>query len=188
MMALNQINVKIPIIYDTIRNIDNHKMLRCNYFSVQTDEPLPNWHLGINNESYPILLLNLEAIIIGAPKSPELFRNPLDIDDMYNSIEENTDLFVDINDIWIPQDWFKLGNFIPGSVFRISQKLFTSCWKYRNDQIDVNEFISSFNEKEDGIISFSEDESAVYNEWTKLQIQQSQEIYRQNQNKLKKLQ
>ena len=191
-MEEDQKIVKIPIVYDTIREIDGQKMLRCTYFTVQTDEPLPNWYLNLGNTTYPILLLNLEAIIIGAPKSPEMFRNPLDIDDMYEFIEKNTDLFVDINDIWVPHSWFKFKEFKPGSVFRLRSDLFTYCWKFRNDQISIYEFIENesilnLKEREERMVYFSEEESTAFNKWTSSQILQSQEIYRKNENKLKKL-
>lgn len=191
-MKKYQNNVNIPVVYDTIREIDGHQMLRCSYFTVQTDEPIPNWNLDLGSESFPILLLNLEAIIIGSPKSPDMFRTPLDIDDMYALIEETAGLFVDINDIWISHSLFKFKEFKSGSVFRLDRELFTYCWKYRNDQISIselieNEIILSSKEREQSLVYYSEEESDAFKNWTSMQIQQSQELYRQNDSKLKKI-
>lgn len=188
--------VKIPIIYDAIREIDGIPMLRCTYYTVQTDEPLSNWSLDLENKTYPILLLNLEAIIIGAPQSLKMFRNPFDIDGMYELIEDNTDLFVDINDIWVPHSWFKYREYNPGSVFRLRRDLFTYCWRYRNDQISMHEFIENKSiinlkilaeEKQQSMLDYSEEESIAFQNWSSTQIQKSQEKYRENKNKLNKL-
>ena len=189
--------MQIPIIVDVEREIDDYRMIRCAYFTIQSDEPLPNWSLGIGNFSSPILLLNLEAILTGSPNNPDKFENVEDIESMYDFIERHDELFVDINDIWVPIEWFGKVDVKQGMVFRIPEDRFSICWRLRNDRISIEEMFSDENVKEENIklkllqephVHFSDNETHVFNQWTKLQIEKSKERYNKNKDRtLKKI-
>lgn len=190
-------NNNIPIISDVVRNIDGYKMVRCSYFTIQSDEPLFNCSLKIGNLNYPILLLNLEAIILGSPNNPFEFKNMVDINEMYEFIEEGDLLFVDINDIWIPIEWFGEIEIKQGMVFRIPGERFSICWRLRHDKISIEEMFSKENIKDKDVkinflheppVRFSEKETQAFNQWTNLQIEQSRKRYEENRNNtLKKI-
>lgn len=182
----------IPILVDVERNIDEHQMIRCSYFSVQSDEPLPDWNLRIGKFNSPILLLNIEAILLGAPNETRVFKDHSDITAMYDYIESQDELFVDINDIWIPVEWFGGIKTKQGMVFRISQDLFTHAWKFRNDKIVADELMESANVKtameqskstQSPMVIFSEEETYVFTDWTKSQIEESRSRYDERQRK-----
>lgn len=169
----------IPIIVDVERNIDGIKMIRCSYYSIQSDEPMPNWSLNIGRNNAAMLLLNLEAILLGSPDSPDNFRNVNDIDAMYYLVEEHEGLFVDINDIWVPKRWFGKDDLKQGLLFRISQESFSWCWKFRNDVISAEEFLAFEKEMKDSYLRFSEEETNAFYMWTEKQILQSRDIYQE---------
>ena len=190
----------IPVIVDVRRNIDGMEMVRCSYYSVQSDEPLDDWNLGLGGRSYPILLLHLEAIILGPPNGRRKFSDQSDFDAMYDSIEgepgspNDNGLFVDINDIWIPLGWFGSIELQQGLVFRIPSNLFSLCWKFRNERISTDEFLELRNEllledrqREKRMrLKFSRPESEVLGQWTQTQIDNSRERYHKSKLKLKK--
>lgn len=189
-------NILVPIIVDVKRNIDGYQMIRCSYFSVQSDEPLPNWNLKMGEVNSPILLINLEAIIVGAPNNSNKFNNYEDIIRMYNNIEKYDALFIDINDIWVPIEWFGIIGINQGMVFRIPQDRFSLCWKLRNDKISIEEMFEDENILDERIksklierppVRFSEGETFVFKKWTEVQIDQSRENYKNSKGQEKTL-
>ncbi len=185
----------IPIIADVERNIDGYKMLRCSYFAVQSDEPLPDWNLRAGEFSSPILLLNLEAILLGAPNETRTFASKEDVTAMYDYIEKQDEMFVDINDIWVPVEWFGGLKIKQGMVFRIPQDLFILAWKFRNDKIYAKELFGHKQVRKakklgkttkSAMISFSDKESRAFTGWTNLQIEESKKKYEKHRAKMLK--
>ena len=180
--------LQIPVITDVKRNIDNIIMIRCSYYSIQSEIPMPNWTINAFGTSTPMLLLNLEAILVGPLQNVDKFSRMDDIDSMYNFVEQNEGLFVDINDVWIPIEWFGVNEIKQGLVYRISQENFSLCWKLKNDTISAEEFLYESKNINEPFISFSEEETLIFQDWTKKQILESQEIYQGNRkNYLQKL-
>lgn len=176
----------IPIISDAVRNIDKHQMVRCSYFTIQSDDPLSTLTLNTSSFDSPTLLLNLEAILIGSPGNYECFEKPQDIIELYNFVEDREDLFIDISDIWVPLEWFGEMEIKQGMLFRIPDSYFSLCWKLRNDRISTEELYrdsSLYNQAHDTskqrepIVVYAEEETAAFAAWTKMQIEQSRERY-----------
>ena len=161
--------IQIPVVTDVERYIDGINMVRCSYYSIQSDIPMPNWAINVSGKSTPMLLLNLEAILVGPIQNVDKFSKMEDIDTMYDFVEQNEGLFVDINDVWIPSTWFGGKEIKQGLVYRISQENFSLCWMFRNDNISLEEFIPEGRKIKASYISFSEEETYVFQEWTKKQ-------------------
>lgn len=184
--------VLIPITVDVERNIDGYPMVRCSYFSIQSEDPLSNLTLNTDLFRAPILSLNLEAILIGSPNEGINFSSVQDINDMYDYIEDQENLFVDINDIWVPVEWFGEVEIKQGMIFRIPDHLFSLCWKLRNDRISTEELYAQtagLPKREDKeLISpqavvqlrYSEEETGAFADWTRTQIEESRAIYQNN--------
>ena len=187
----------IPIVVDVKRNIDNHIMVRCSYYSIQSDKPMPNWTIQAGGTNEAMLLLNLESILIGNPnKASYHFGEVSDVEMMYDFVEKENDLFVDINEIWVPIEWFGGVPIKQGYLFRIHQVHFSWCWQLRNDIISSDEFYSKSLDDEnlkslmdrEPIVKYSEKESEVFKQWTEKQINRSREIYQANkENYLEKI-
>ncbi len=166
----------IPVITDVERNIDGVNVVRCSYYSVRSETPLPNWTINVLGISSRMLIIDLEAILVGPPDK-DVFNSIEEIDLMYDFVENNEGVFVDINDIWIPTTWFGNINIKQGLVFRIDQEKFTLCWKLRNDYISYDEFELGCKEIEELFIIFSGSETSIFEKWTRKQIEDSKEIY-----------
>lgn len=184
-MTENITNSTVPIITDVVRNIDGYEIVRCSYLSLHSDGPNPNWSLNIDGLQSQILLVNLEAIVIGSLKDGSHFHSLSDIEQLYAFAENNEGLFVDINEIWVPFDWLGKKTIEQGLLFRIPVEYFSMCWKYTNGSISSQELFEEelTLRKEsniDSIVSFSEQETEAFNTWTKKQIDESIEIYQSN--------
>lgn len=55
-------NITVPLIVDAVRNFDGLEMVRCMYFSIETDLPFPDWHLSLGKFQIPVILVGLSAI------------------------------------------------------------------------------------------------------------------------------
>lgn len=197
MLEVKQISEKIisiPIIVDVERNIDEYQMIRCSYYTIQADEPITDLQLNIGDFDSPIFLLNLEAILIGAPNKTNRFETVQDIEAMYKYVEQYDELFVDINDLWVPIEWFGKVKIKQGMVFRIPAERFILCWKLRNDRISTDEMFLDEDVRKKAIVSrflqkpvveYS-DESVVFGNWIQDQINQSRDGYNKNK-ELKKI-
>ena len=183
---------RVPVIIDVERNIDGYPMIRCSYMSVQADEPVPQLHLEANDATFPILLLNMEAIILGTPGGSDVFDNVDDIERMYDYVEAEEKLFLDINDIWIPKAWFGKNRIRQGLLYRMPVDRFVNCWKLRNDKISSEEMFKEEDILDDAVVykyadtpvmEYSEQESNAFNNWTKKQIERSREIYQANRDR-----
>ena len=189
---------RIPIIVDvTKRVIDGQSMVRCSYFSILSEEPMQNWAINSDNINSPILLLNFESILIGPSSDTHYFSSFEEIERMYQLEESHSELFVDINDIWIPTPWFAHQKLEQGQLHRISADRFSRCWKLRNDLISIEELLDDegtvlqehiAKESSPSLVRYSPEESASFEQWTKKQIDRSSTIYHQNRERyLKKI-
>ncbi|WP_066632930.1 hypothetical protein [Labilibacter marinus] len=168
----------IPLMIDAEQVIDNHTMMRCLYFSVQFKDPLNDWNIELDEINYPCIMLHLEAIITGI----NTFTCAKDIDEMYNSIEGNGQLMLGIDDVWVPKSWFGISAPIrQGDIYRVSPKMFSMCWSFRNDRISMSSlFMRAEMElaKSDSMfMAFSVQETALFKEWSSKQIDESRMIY-----------
>jgi hypothetical protein len=170
----------IPLVVDVERNIDGYEMVRCAYYSIESETPLLGTEIEIQGTDHPFLFLHLEAIFLGSPINQDYFYSTDDIDAMYEFTESHEGLFVDINDIWIPISWFGKQEIKQGRIFRIPVDRFIACWKFRHDHIAVEELIATDLKEVAVYLDYSEEESRSFDEWTRLQISQSQEFYHSN--------
>ena len=187
----------IPIITDAIRNIDGYQMVRCSYFTIQSDDPLS--HLSLSNSGFdsPAILLNLEAILIGAPNDQKRFNGIKDINALYEYVESNDNLYIDLNDIWVPIKMFGTEKITQGMLFRIPDYYFSLCWKLRNDRISSEELFGHIGKDyldpatespPHPLLKHSKKETNAFKRWTKRQIEESRKIYKANKSEaLKKI-
>ena len=171
----------ILLVVDAVRMIDGHQMARCAYYSIASDVPMLDTNIQIEGTNRPFLFIQLEAIFLSAPNAKGYFNSIDEVDSMYTYAEQYDGVFVDINDIWVPYQWFGVEEIVAGMIFRIATDRFINCWKFRNDQITVETFLKdSVVEKKEAILSYSSEETNAFKNWTDQQIELSREIYREN--------
>lgn len=171
----------IPVITDDVKMHKIFDITRLTYFSIECDVPSPNWTLILGDQSIPFYLLGLSGIIWKPIGESDIFNSPYLIEQLFNTIEENPSLYVDINDIWLPN--FLFSNFDNvhkrGSVYRVKEDLFIRAHNYRENRIPAKQFQSICKELKDGI-AFSRDETISFQNWINNQIEKAKKLYPKN--------
>jgi hypothetical protein len=169
----------VPVIIDDIKIYLNFQMTRCTYFTVESDFPSPNWFLQLNNHQLPFYLLGLSGIIFKPFGDSETFESVELINEVFNLIESNTSLYIDTNDIWLPNFLFKEHK--RGQIYRIENDLFLKAFLFRETKIDEEEFLIYCKEFFKSLY-YSSKETEVFHEWINQQINEAREIYPKNKN------
>jgi len=165
----------IPVIVDSVKQLDNFRMTRCTYLSIENDTPSPDWTL--NNE-LPFMLNTLSGIIMEPFGGGEFVDVGL-IDDLFNQIQDTYEFFIGINDLWLPNIIFPLKKYSQGDVFRIDTALFKVAYLYNNGRISDDEYMEKclHLKEEVPLILFSEVETAAFTRWAERQIDAAKQAY-----------
>ena len=169
----------IPIMIDDIKQYKGFDMTRCTYFSIESDIPAGEWILRLKDLEIPFYLIGLSGIITEPIGDKAEFDSPHLIDEIFKTIEESPELFVDINDIWLPNFMFKDFPHARGSVFRSKERLFAEAIRFREDKIPTERFEKSCRELKDDL-SYSEKETQPFKDWAKKQIDMAKKTYPKN--------
>lgn len=169
----------VPVIIDDIKSYPNFQMTRCTYFTVESDSPSPNWVLNLDNQQLPFYLLGLSAIIYKPFGDSDIFESVELINEVFNVIERNISLYVDTNDIWLPN--FLFNEHKRGQIYRIETELFLKAFLFRETKIDEEEFLI-YCRKFFKSLYYSPQETEVFHEWINQQINEAKGIYPKNRN------
>jgi len=167
--------ISVPLLIDDTKKYDTFQMARCTYFSIECDVPSPGWQLGIGSEPIPFLMFGLSGIVFKPFGKDPIFPSPDSIDSLFNTIEENPSLFIDTNDIWLPNEIFPLSP-KRGEVYRVDYDLFKAAYLFREDKISENKFLKICRELK-GRVHYSPEESESFIGWAKRQIAEAKDRY-----------
>ena len=164
----------IPMIVDDVKTQNNFEMTRLNYFSIETVDYLEELTIKHGDLELPATVINLQGVITSTIKKTP-FLSWEEIDALFDSIDDTEALFVDTNDVWLPNILFskKLKR---GDLIRISPELFRLAIAYRSDSISYDDFISSSVDLSSDIMT-SPEEEAAFREWSQHQIGFSKDTY-----------
>ena len=162
-------NRDVPVVVDDVKRIPDFRMTRFIYFSVACDEPAPGWTLTLRELELPFLLLGLSGIVLSPPGDRSEFLEPADFDSLVDMIEKHAHLYLDINDIWLPNDSLPADRAIRGAVYRIGQELFADAFEFRNDLVSDKAFSAISKDRREQV-SYSEQETRAFRLWTQQQI------------------
>jgi len=176
---INESMSTIPIMIDDIKQYKGFDMTRCTYFSIESDIPAGEWILRLKDLEIPFYLIGLSGIITEPIGDKAEFDSPHLIDEIFKTIEESPELFVDINDIWLPNFMFKGFPHVRGSVFRTKEKLFAEAIRFREDKIPTERFEKSCRELKDYLF-YSKKETQSFKDWATHQINTAIETYPKN--------
>jgi hypothetical protein len=171
-------------------------MARVTYFAVVAAVPVPDWSLAIGGAA-SIQLLAQAGIIVG-PSPGETFRDAEQLTRLFEAIEAEDGLSVEVDDLWVPASWLRsaseqaLGDdwrrgFAPkdatrrpaddpprGVVYRLAWPVFAAAFRYRYEAMPLRHLID-----EDwlGGITLSTGETDVFREWAARQIEAARHLY-----------
>ena len=175
----------IPIIIDDVKRYGNFRMTRCTYFTIECDTLSPEWILELGELGIPFYPLGLSGIIWKPIGDKDIFDSIDLIDELFDAIEKNPSLYVDTNEIWLPNFLFRHPSNTTchkrGSVYRVENDLFRTAYFFTSDRIPERDFLKTC-EKNIERIRYSEEETKSFSEWEQTQISRAKQTYPKNSN------
>ncbi len=168
--------LSIPIVVDDTRSRETLQMSRCTYFSIRCDTPSAGWEVRLGDRSIPFLMLGLSGVIYRPSPEEELFDDPGKLEFLFKSIEEHPDLYIDISNLWIPTVTFGGGSHKRGMVYRITKKLFDTAYRFTNNEIQTEEYLTMCKEMI-GAVRYSPLETGALKKWGEMHIREAKNIY-----------
>jgi hypothetical protein len=164
----------IPLIVDDVKVQHNFEITRLTYFSIETIDYISELAISHDNQEFPVTVMDLHGIITGNLDQSE-FSSMESIEELFDRIDDTNVLFVDTNDIWLPNVLFKERP-VRSSLYRISTKLFKLALAYRSDSLSYERFITEAMDFA-GDLHRSKIEEKAFKEWSKEQISFSKIVY-----------
>lgn len=171
--------ITIPVVIDDVKSIDNFQMSRCIYFSIQCDNPSIGWELGLGKSTFPFIMLGLSGIIYKPIGNSKIFNKASHFKKLFEEVEANDDVYIDMNDIWLPNHILTGDYRKRGYVFRIDSELFLKAYEFINKQIGQEEF-DDFCKKLDYSPEYSKPETFALDQFEKQTIGEIKEAYHEN--------
>jgi hypothetical protein len=152
-------------------------MTRVTYFVITSEVPAPSWRIrpGLASE-FSVEVLGLMGVIFGPdPQTPQ-FSRPGQIAALFEAVEANPALSVELEDLWIPSSWLA-GEREParGDVYRVHLPLFQAAYRFRSEGISQEEFVERT--PWEASIAFSPEETAAFRAWAEVQITEARSAY-----------
>jgi hypothetical protein len=150
----------VPVFVDSVIGLPEFPFVRVNYLAIERDEPDPRWRLGVGGQLLPMLLLNIEAIVMQPPGATAFARFDL-IESTFAAIESDAGFTIQPSDVWFPSFLFRRNSIDAGDVYRVGIELFTDAFRYRNGAIDRATFLGTA-ERLGETLTFSAEETSAF--------------------------
>jgi hypothetical protein len=173
-------DLTIPVSLDAVRDLDGTDMARVTYFVIGSEVPEPAWELRPRRASeYSIEVLGLMGVICGPGLRTPLFRTPEQIAALFEEVEANPGLSIEIEDLWVPLAWLGREQAPRGDVFRLRLGLFQAAYRFRIEDISQQEFLQTSWE---GNASFSPEETEAFRAWAQGRIDHAKATFPKDPN------
>lgn len=173
--------VSIPIMIDDVKKSNSFQMSRCTYFSIASN--LPSTEITQDPVlKIPSFMIGFTSLICYPMGHSKLFDKSEEISNLFEAVEKVEGLYVDINDIWLPNFVLDEKNRKRGRVFRILPELFKLAYDYQNGVISDDEFIKTCAEK-NFHTEYSPEETEAFRQWGLEQIEHARKYYKDNPSK-----
>lgn len=176
-------SLTVPVAIDSVKSIESFQMTRCTYYLIENSVPNPGWRLDLSGVDVNFFMLGLAGVITSPSGDDGNFDSPKKIDHLYDLIEADDAFFVDVSDIWLPNDLFDAGKRQPerGDVFRVSCELFRFAYEISDEVQTHQEFLERL--ERSGIswtLKYSREESEALSAWNQQQIRVNRDEYHAN--------
>ena len=170
----------IPVMIDDRKDVGDFRMSRATYFYVEAVEPSADIFIDHGNIGIKVLPLEFSGVIHKPLKRGIYFKTPEQIEEFFQAVESNPSLYVDSDNIWIPNNIF---NKDPerGDIYRVPTDLFVKLYSFCRDDATLHAGISRFNDK-NNLILFSKVETIAFADWTKRILEDVKASYPKNEN------
>lgn len=168
----------VPVFVDNTNYADELAMTRLTYFYVECVEPHP---VGLMDDEdvLPILLIDLEGVIVSGLGEADRFNSPKIIRELFDYIDEQTPYVISANYIWLQNaliNRFVDKRLVRGDVLRVSTPLFVHACRGAEGSkgADLRD-----TELADKPVYYSEEETLAFKEWTDTVVDRAKKRYRE---------
>jgi hypothetical protein len=123
--------------------------------------------------------MGISGIIYCPVDGSDKFDHPEKIEKIFDVIESNKGLYIDTNDIWIPNGFFTDGEQKRGSVYRLPLDVFSVALAFRENSASLKDLEKVCGNHPKGAI-FQDDETWAFSIWSEMQIDAAKRFYRNN--------
>lgn len=152
----------VPVMVDDRKDVGDFQMTRVAYYYVEATEPLPDMPINPGDLGISTLPLEFSGAIYKPNDTSEFFESPGQIEDLFQAVEQYESLYVDSDNLWIPNHLFDK---TPerGDIFRVSFSLFTRLYMLarNNAVLDIEESLPGHEDN----VSYSENETRAFAQW-----------------------
>jgi len=154
----------VPVMIDDRKDTLDFRMTRATYFYIEALEPAPDIPLNRTSLGRSVLTLEFSGVIYRPLGRNEFFETPRQIENLFRGVERYRSLYVDSDNIWIPNELF---DFPPcrGEVYRIPFDVFAGLYTLCRDDATLAAGLR-WVQAEPGIITRSDRESVAFREWS----------------------
>ena len=169
----------IPVMVDDRKDVGEFLMTRVAYFYVEAIEPSPDIPIDHRSLGIPVLPLEFSGVLHKPTDMGEHFETPEQIEELFRTVERHEWLYVDSDNIWIPN---RLFNKKPerGDIYRVPFGSFFKLYSLCRDDATLDAGISRFKGKRN-LIVFSEIETIAFAKWTNQIVQNVIAAYPKNE-------
>lgn len=168
----------VPVSVDAIRDLNGTRMARVTYFVVTSEVPEPGWLIrpGVESE-FSVQALGLLGVICGPGAEGGPFRRADQITALFEAVEANPSLSVEVEDVWIPYDWLARDREpARGDVYRLDLQIFQAAYRFRAEETSSQEEFVVRTQWE-GSVSASAEETAAFRAWAEAQVEEARSVY-----------
>lgn len=171
-------SLTIPVIIDDVKDQSGFQMSRCTYFSIASNFPSTDITLD-PRINLPSIMVGFISVICRPSNRSMLFDNTRKLSGLFERVEKNQGLYVDINDLWLPNFLFDDKNRKRSSVYRIGSELFKLAFRFQKETISDVDFIKSCQDMK-LTAEYSPKETETFSEWGNEQIGRARKYYKDN--------
>lgn len=169
----------IPVMVDDRKDIGEFLMTRVAYFYVEAMEPSPEISIDDRNLCIPLIPLEFSGVLHKPSGLKEYFETPELIEELFQSVESYNSLYVDSDNIWIPNQLFDK---TPerGDIYRVPLGFFIKLYSLCRDDARLSNGLFRFKDKE-SLIRFSETETIAFAKWVHGIVENAKAAYPKNE-------
>ena len=168
----------VPIMIDDRKRIPEVQVTRAAYFYVESVEPSENIRLGETDLARSVLPLEFSGVICQPLGGEGLFDSARKIEELFLSVEEHGTLYVDSDNIWIPNEMFDKPP-KRADVYRVPFPLFARLYTLCRDDATLSSGIQDI-PGASGLITYSGMESFGFQDWTRGVVEDAKTVYPKN--------
>lgn len=174
----------IPIFIDSVKQVGNSAVTRCTFFTIENSDRSSGWSVQSSEFHVDFTLIGLSGIITSPIGNEQLFDTVDKLDHLFSTIENDGNLHIETNEIWLPTRFFLRSecNNTPkrGEVYRVNFDLFIAAYKFSETLEWQDDALAQKDLFDSHLLHHSPKETSSFANWVQRQIEINRDRYHQS--------